>query len=185
MNPNLDQFGFTLKLDKKTPKRRILSEFSRLFDQLGWLSPTIIQQKLFVQLLWMDKFSWDQPYSDGILQHHIRLRIRRLGERPLTTESFDARVRNRLPTTRFCNATTTADAAVVFLRQIVGDCIETKLLTAKKRVGLTKSICVPLLELYAALLGAKLIEAVSLAINNERFPKPIFFAWYNLTVTIA
>ena len=64
-NPNPDQFGFTVKLDKGTPftKRQILSEVSRLFDPLGWLSPTTIQHKSFVQLLWMDKLSWDQPFQ--------------------------------------------------------------------------------------------------------------------------
>ena len=75
-NPNPDQFGFTIKLDKGTPftKRQILSENSRLFDPLGWLSPTTIQHKSFVELLWMDKLSWDQPLSDPILQQYLRLR---------------------------------------------------------------------------------------------------------------
>ena len=76
-NPNTDQFGFTVKLDKGAPftKRQILSEVSRLFDPLGWLSPTTVQHKSFVQLLLcLDKLSWDQPLSDPILQQYLRLR---------------------------------------------------------------------------------------------------------------
>ena len=52
-NPNPDHFSFIAKLDEKTPsrKREILSEVTQLFDPLGWLSPTTIQFKCFVQLL--------------------------------------------------------------------------------------------------------------------------------------
>ena len=52
-NPNPDPFSFIAKLDKKplSTKREILSEVNRLFDFLGWLSPTTIQFKFFVQLL--------------------------------------------------------------------------------------------------------------------------------------
>ena len=75
-NRNPDQFGFTVKLDKGAPftKRQILSEVSRLFDSFRWLSPTTIQHKSFVQLLWMNKLRRDQPLSDPILQQYLRLR---------------------------------------------------------------------------------------------------------------
>ena len=68
-NPNRDQFGFTERLYKGTPftKRQILSEVSRLFDPLGWLSPKTIQNKSFVQLLRLDKLSWYQPLWEPIL----------------------------------------------------------------------------------------------------------------------
>ena len=46
----------------------------------------------------------------------------------------------------FCNVSTTAHAAVVFLKQKLGDCIETKLLKAKTRVAPIKSVCVPRLD---------------------------------------
>ena len=75
----------------------------------------------------------------------------------------------------FCGASTTANGAVVFLRQKVVDCIETQLLTAKTRVAPIVSVYVPRLELCAALLDAKLFEAVSAAINDELFPKPKIF----------
>ena len=41
-NPNPDHFCFIAKLDEKAPstKRQILSEVTRFFDPLGWLSPT-------------------------------------------------------------------------------------------------------------------------------------------------
>ena len=85
----------------------------------------------------------------------------------------------------FCDASTTAYAAVVFIREETDNFIETKMLTAKTRVAPIKSVCVPRLELCAALLGAKLVEAVTNAISDERFPTPKVFAWSDSTVTIA
>ena len=83
-NPNPDQLGFTVALDKGAPftKRQILSEVSRLFVPLGWLSQTTIQYKSFVQLLWMDKLSWDQPLSDLILQQYLRVFNGRFSSQP-------------------------------------------------------------------------------------------------------
>ena len=187
-NPNPDQFGFTVKLDKGAPftKRQILSEVSRLFDPLGWLSPTTIQHKSFVQLLWMDKLSWDQPLSDPIVQQYLRLRAQLKDlEKIKSSTVLKPATKSDLQLHVFCDASTTAYAAVVFIRQETDNFIETKMLTAKTRVAPIKSVCVPRLELCAALLGAKLVEAVTNAISNERFPTPKVFAWSDSTVTIA
>ena len=188
-NTNPDQFGFTVKLDKGAPfsKRQILSEVSRLFDPLGWLSPTTIQHKSFVQLLWMDKLSWDQPLSDPILQQYLRLRaqLKDLEKISLQRKVLKPAKKSDLQLHVFCDVSTTAYAAVVFIRQETDNFIETKMLTAKTRVAPIKSVCVPRLEICAALLGAKLFEAVTNAISDERFPTPKVFAWSDSTVTIA
>ena len=46
------------------------------------------------------------------------------------------------------------------------------------------SLCAKV-ELCAALLGVKLVEAVTNAISDEQFPTPKVFAWSDSTVTIA
>ena len=188
-NPNPDQFGFTVKLDKGAPftKRQILSEVSRLFDPFGWLSPTTIHHKSFVQLLWMDKLSWDQLFSDPILQQYLRLRaqLKDLEKISLQRKVLKPAKKSDLQLHVFCDAFNTAYAAVFFIRQETDNFIETKMLTAKTRVAPIKSVCVPRLEVCAALLGAKLVEAVTNAISSERFPTPKVFAWSKSTVKIA
>ena len=59
------------------------------------------------------------------------------------------------------------------------------MLTAKTRVAPKKSLCVPRLELCAALLGANLVEAVSSSLSDQCFPTPKVYAWTDSTVTLA
>ena len=69
-SPVPDHFTFTVYLDKDFPfkKRKILSEVTKLFDPLGWLSPTTIQLKSFFQILWKDRLTWDETLSLTILE---------------------------------------------------------------------------------------------------------------------
>ena len=189
-NPNPDHFSFIAKLDEKTPstKREILSEVTRLFDPLGWLSPTTIQFKSFVQLLWMDRFGWDEALSKCLQQQYSRLRVQ-LTE--LETITLPRKVVSISPASSdielhvFCDASTTAYAALVYIRQSFDGTVHTRMLTAKTRVAPIRSLCVPRLELCAALLGANLVEAISSSLNDQRFPTPKVYAWTDSTVTLA
>ena len=135
----------------------------------------------------MDKLSWDQPLSDPILQQYLRLRaqLKDLEKISLQRKVLKPATKSDLQLHVFCDHSTTAYAAVVFIRQETDNFIETKMLTAKTRVAPIKSVCVPRLEICAALLRAKLVEAVTNAISDERFPTPKVFAWSDSTVTIA
>ena len=119
-NPNPDQFGSTVKLDTGTPitKRQILSEVSCLFDPLGWLSPTTIQHKSFVQLLWLDKLSWDQPLSDSILQQYLRLRaqLKDLQKISLQRKVLKPAKKSDLQLHVCCDASIVEYAAVILMR---------------------------------------------------------------------
>ena len=188
--PNPDHFSFIAKLDKKTPttKREIVSEVTRLFDPLGWLSPTTIQFKSFVQLLWMDPLGWDEALSKGLQQQYSRLRVQL---RELENITLPRKVDSISPASSdmelhvFCDASTPAYAAVVFIRQCFDGSVDTRMLTAKTRVAPIGSLCVPRLELCAALFGAKLVEAVSSSLSDQRFPTSKMYAWRDSTVTLA
>ena len=150
-NSNPDQLGFTVKLDMGIPftKWQSLSEVSRLFDQLGWLSPTTIQHKSFVQLLWIDKHSWNWPLSDTSLQQYLRhrLQLKNLEKFSLQRKVLKPAKKSDLQLHDFCDVSTTAYAAVVLIRQKTDDSNETKMLTAKTSLATNKSVCVPRLEL--------------------------------------
>ena len=76
----------------------------------------------------------------------------------------------------FCDASTSAYAAVVYVPEQMDDRVYTQMLTAKTCVAPIKSLYVPRLEFCAALLGAQLSQAVKEAINDRRFPNPKVFA---------
>ena len=121
-NPNPDRFSFIAKLDEKTPstKREILSEVTRFFDPLGWLSPTTIQFKSFAQLLWMNRLEWDEALSKRLQQQYSRLRVQL---RELENFTLPGKVVSISPASSdielhiFCDASTTAYAAVLYIRQ--------------------------------------------------------------------
>ena len=85
----------------------------------------------------------------------------------------------------FCNSSTTAFSAVVFLQQRFNYFVQTKMLTAKTTVTPLNSLFVPRLKLCAALLGVNLVEAVISALNDQRLEKQKLYASTDSTVTLA
>ena len=170
--PNPDHFNFIAKLET-TPstKREILSEVIRLLDPLRWLSPTTIQFKSFVQLLWMDQLGWDEALLKGLQQQYSRFRVQL---RELENITRPRKVVSISPASSdfelhvFCDAYTTAYATVVYIRQSFDGSVHTKMLTAKTRVAPIRSLCVLRLEICAAFLGANLVEAGS-SMSGQRF----------------
>ena len=67
----------------------------------------------------------------------------------------------------FCDASTKAYAAVVYMRFESEDNVNVKLLTAKTRVTPVGGMTIPRLELLSALLLAKLITSTSAALKSE------------------
>ena len=65
-------------------KRQILSEVTRTFDPLGLLSPIVIQLKLFIQALWLDNLSRDQP-----LNHNLSHKYKHLSGNLKSIEDID------------------------------------------------------------------------------------------------
>ncbi|XP_071579677.1 uncharacterized protein [Temnothorax nylanderi] len=60
-NPSTDSFQFKVSLPTTIPqtKRSIFSTIAKLFDPLGWVTPAVIQAKIFMQSLWRSKLDWD------------------------------------------------------------------------------------------------------------------------------
>lgn len=75
--PTFDEFRFKVNLEESNnypTKRTFLSEVSKLFDPLGWLSPVIIKAKILFQGLWQAGLTWDQQLPKGIAETWLKLR---------------------------------------------------------------------------------------------------------------
>ncbi|GFV43261.1 DUF1758 domain-containing protein [Trichonephila clavipes] len=49
-------------------KRQLLSTIAKIYDPLGFLSPTTIQLKILMQDIWKENISWDDPVTDCIFE---------------------------------------------------------------------------------------------------------------------
>ena len=69
-NTRMDSFTLTVsaprQIDNLT-KRTMLSDISRVFDALGWFSPTTIQMKVIIQRTWELDIGWDDQVPEHIL----------------------------------------------------------------------------------------------------------------------
>ena len=105
LNAVPDHLSFAYKLNEQSPvtKRQILSEVTRHYVPHGWLLPTRNQLKSFIQLMWMERISWDQTLSTtryGRLRQQLKeledIKLPRLVLFPETTRDL------QLPV--FCDA---------------------------------------------------------------------------------
>ncbi|XP_037049650.1 uncharacterized protein LOC119083940 [Bradysia coprophila] len=71
-NPKSDCFEFKISSfssSEQLTKRQLLSEISKLFDPIGWLSPVTIVAKTFMQSLWsLKEIGWDDKIPDEKLK---------------------------------------------------------------------------------------------------------------------
>lgn len=186
--PNIDQFGFVVRDTKneiRISKRQILSEIARIFDPLGWLSPTIIVGKIIMQELWLLGLDWDEQVPPSMLE---RWSTYRDGLSALQNIRIPRWLQVSSSTTitlhGFCDASEKAIAAVVYLvaTSEFGTTTST-LVTAKTRVAPVKTISIPRLELCGAQMLAKLICYVKCTLALKEEVK--FIAWTDSTIVLA
>ena len=68
-NSNLDAFRpliYSIASDKPLTKRNFVSEIARIYDILGWCSPTIIKVKILLQSIWEHGTEWDKPVPSKV-----------------------------------------------------------------------------------------------------------------------
>ena len=87
-NTALDQFNLTItefNSRKSITKRAFVSDVAKVFDIMGWFSPTIITMKIILQRLWELRLDWDDVVPEHIRQAWDRWRSELLG---LSTSSI-------------------------------------------------------------------------------------------------
>ncbi|XP_059045891.1 uncharacterized protein LOC131841587 [Achroia grisella] len=185
-DPSHDVFVFHVKpLNKMCTKRSILSEVSRVFDPLGFLSPLTIHTKILIQQLWVAGIGWDETPPDDI----VRTWNDYIQQLPSIQNLFvprrctiDHAVSYELH--GFCDSSEKAYGAVIYLRVTdSSDRVHTFFVCSKARVAPLKKLSLPRLELCAAVLLVNLLKFV-----EEAYAPRINFSvtlWSDSTVVLS
>lgn len=163
-----DQFNFKFNmspLSEKITKRSLLSDVSRIFDPIGWLSPVTIKLKILFQKVWtVEGLKWDDTLPVNIYTEWLNIRQGLEGieqiKMPRWLQGGD---RENVELHGFCDSSVNAYACVIYCkinRPNQESCIT--MVAAKSRVvSKSKILTLPRLELCAAELLSKLMHKVS------------------------
>lgn len=186
--PLNDKFTYKIKIEPSSnnlTKRSILSEIAKLYDPLGWITPTIILAKLLIQQLWLSGVDWDEqvPKSIGNVWLEYRQQLKHLETIQIPRWLHTTNKNVPIQIHGFCDASQQAYAATIYIRCIdENNKVHVQLLIAKSRVAPLKSISLPRLELNGALLLAKLLKRSVTALKLIKFE---IFAWSDSTIVLA
>ena len=151
-------------MKKKQTKRTTLKDVAEVFDPLGLFSPVTIQGKVLLQDLWKKRLSWDDQLNDEDCSRWrtIHSELMRITEclipRSIAMECLQQDTRCKLLC--FCDASSSAYAAAVYLHQISDGVSKCNLVFAKTRLAPVKEMTIPRLELMAVLIGVRSLKFV-------------------------
>lgn len=162
-------FSIDIELHKKVTKRHILSVISQIFDPLGLVGPCVVEAKIIMQKLWVNRCSWDEEVSSDIQQawSSFANTLSCLNElqipRWILSEFCD-----KVEIHTFTDASECAYGACVYIRSVSNSGIVcVKLLISKNRIAPIKPTTIPRLELCGALLGARLCTKVQDSLTQK------------------
>ena len=168
--PESDVFQFKSNLSQTRPntKRKILSVISKLFDPLGLIAPIVVNAKMIMQDLWLDRTGWDEEADPNLLKRIWRwledLTHLKLISIPRWLK-FSSAEQHCLHI--FSDANEKAYGAAAFLSVDTFEDKQSTLVAAKSRVAPLKSITMPRLELLAATLAVDMAERLSASLNVD------------------
>ena len=156
-----------------TPARRSVIRLSaKIFDPLGFLSPFTIVTKMLFQALCLDHVNWDDPLDGESLVAWNRIIHDLSSLKPIKVpRCYFSNAITAKPEGYelhgFCDASSKAYAAVVYLRTVNSNGeIEVNLVASKTRVAPMKRQSIPRLELLGANILARLVNSVQRAISS-------------------
>lgn len=188
-NPTSDTFSYktaNIATSENVPtKREFLSTTAKIYDPVGWLGPTIILIKILYQKLWINKVQWDEKIPEEV--NRVYQQYRR--EFPLLEQIRVPRWINITSSTRdaqlhgFCDASTDAYAAAVYLRIIRdnGDICVFLLASKTRVVPIKQRTTIPKLELNAAVLLTNLFRKIKHTMKEDYS----CIAWSDSTITLS
>ncbi|XP_044760205.1 uncharacterized protein LOC123317665 [Coccinella septempunctata] len=162
----------------------MLSHIAQLFDQFGLVSPVTIRAKMLLQELWLQKLSWDEPLSPQLTETWCNIR-----------EDLKSLINVRAPRwvgtqenatielQGFSDASQLAMAAVLYLivrSPSTGS--KVTLLCSKTKVTPLKRLTIPLLELTASLILARLTNYAPRVLDTQIHTTTL---WTNSTIYLT
>nr|CAH7746010.1 unnamed protein product [Callosobruchus chinensis] len=185
--PKSDVLQYKINQDQhnhKVTKRSILSGIAQIFDPIGLLSPCIIQMKILMQRLWLEKLTWDELVPAHISAHWNKfltdfavLNDLHIHRRVLCDSA------ERIEMHGFSDASEAAYGGCIYLRSTnaKGETF-VSLLCAKTKVAPLKTVSLPRLELLGALVLARLAKKVGESLRL-RIDKSVF--WSDSTIVLS
>ena len=151
-------------------KRQIITITTKFYDPLGFISPVVIRFKVLFQAMCVHKIGWDDPLTGELLSQWKSLVSTFQGVATSIPRCYfllSERLSSTCSLQGFCDASSAAYAAVVYLKieSEVGNVVN--FVASKTRVAPTTKQTIPRLELLSALLLSNLISNVSIALMPE------------------
>ncbi|XP_045508116.1 uncharacterized protein LOC123703948 [Colias croceus] len=169
----------------KLTKRKLLSEMSKLFDPLGWLTPLTTKIKILFQKVWLQAdLEWRDPVSQDIKSEWIKIK------KELNTLKcikiprwYKCDENSTIELHGFCDASIKAYACVVYARVVKNSSISTIIIAAKSRlVPNKKEVSLPRLELCAMELLTKLMNKIKNSISSTKVE---IYGWSDSMVALG
>ena len=151
-------------------KRSILKISGKIFDPLGLTSPFAIQFRILFQTICTNKFNWDDPLPNDLLKEWINLleKLRTLDTlvipRAILKDINENKVL-RCEMHGFCDSSLKAYSAMVYLKVLTKEKCFVRLLSAKSKLALRKTLAIPRLEFLGCHLLSKPVDSVKRAIR--------------------
>ena len=155
-------------LDYPSTKRSVLKKIATVFDPLGLVSPFVVRAKIMLQELWNRGYDWDEEVQDEVAN---RLQIWFSQLSYLAIVDIPRCLRNQQPVkskdvVTFVDDSTQACGPASYLRFEYEDgTVSAQLIALKSKVAPLTPVTVPRLELMEAIVGLRLTQSVSRALD--------------------
>lgn len=169
-NSYSDEFLYKIRdfpLNKPPCKRTVLSFISMIFDPMGFLTPSTIFAKSFIQQLWMLQIGWDDPLPPELESQWYQYchELSKINDIHIPRQVI-CNNPTLLEIHGFSDSSKKSYGACVYIRS--RDCsnkMHVHLLCSKTKVAPLKTITIPRLELCGALMLVKLVDKVKRSLD--------------------
>ena len=187
-NTVTDTFQLTIPdLSSSQPltKRVLVSSIAKVFDVLGWFSPTIIKMKILIQRVWELCIDWDEivPPEVESIWTQWKSELPSLYNKSLSRCYFPHSFQLKsVQLHGFSDASENAYSGVVYLRMVDSfNHIHISLVMSKTKVSPIKRLSIPRLELCGAQVLSRLLNHIK---GILQVPLSNIFAWTDSTIVL-